>query len=181
MINKQGKKTPYTKADLINEYHKIVADNKRGDKERAEILLRVIENMFEDAVYYARDTKKGFNVGEIVECHVNSRVFKERHVANAKAGSNDFEFKGHVYEIKLTTSSTHLCSPIRKIEDTIFITRKGCYLIDKATIQKLYDEFSDKVATHTYVKTDSEGVVRLKEDAIKLGKVLKDVNRLFGF
>ena len=181
ILGDAGKKTPYTREDIINARAVILENKERGYKDRLEMIDRVIPNMFDGAVYYMSSS---FNVGEMIECHLKSRIMGYLKVAVAKAGQPDLKINGVEYEIKMALNTNSLPSPINHTSDlhpTILVTTRGCYLLDKSTIEKMLLQYGFTKGSTDYTKVSEAGKMRLKPDAYKLGKKLTDVNPLLSY
>lgn len=124
------------------------------------------------------ETRFDGSLGELYEAMVKRALFGYKTGYYSKAFSVDYKDGKIAVDVKVSTNSKDLCTPITKATRVLLITPKGAYIINKnviADIMKNVEDYS------SYAKITSKGGVRLKTHAIELGEYQAELSESLGF
>ena len=151
---------------------------KKGQKDRQDLALRLANAMGTKTVDIKDDSKQGqLNLGQAFEGFIKADRMNLEHARFSKCNSKDLEFKNGSYEIKVSTSTYSLCTPLVAPTRTIFISKNGAVLLSKATLKEVFD---NPYKYQDYVKIEETGL-RLKPTIAELGTPIKWLNEKLGF
>jgi hypothetical protein len=164
----------YTIAQL-REYSQSIDLTKKGQKDRLSLYIRIIESMEKHGIKDLESRKDVANLGQLIESLIKavkhgyeSGFYSRCNVADLKDGNG-------AWEIKVSSSHNSLATPFNTPKRVMFVTPKGVAVLSKATISDLMETCESE-----YVKIDEKGI-RLKINALELGKPVKWLNEVLGF
>lgn len=146
---------------------------KKGQKDRQDLSLR-LANAMKDITL---ECKKDFNLGQLFEGFIKADRMHLDHARFSKCNTKDLEFKNGSYEVKVSTSTYSLCTPLVAPTRTIFISKNGAVLLSKSTLEEV---FNNPYEYQDYVKIEETGL-RLKPTIAELGTPIKWLNEKLGF
>lgn len=125
------------------------------------------------------ETRYDGSLGELFEAMVKRVLFGYKTGYYSKAFAVDYKMNKNTVavDVKVSTNSKDLCTPIIKATKVLFITPKGAYLINKNVIQDIMNNLEDY---KEYAKATSKGF-RLKCSAIALGQYQEELSKGLGF
>lgn len=151
--------------------------SKQGQLDRQDLALRLANAMNGITVDVKDDTKQNqLNLGQAFEGFIKADRFNLEHARFSKCNEEDLTYKNGSYEIKVSTSTYSLCTPLTKAIRVIFITKTGAYYFTK----KQVSEWLELRKSNKYIRVKDGGIC-FKPTCDELGKPVKWLNDLLGF
>lgn len=150
----------YTKKDLENT--KILVDILAKNAKAKNALL---------------ECRKDFNIGQLFESLIKVVLNDYSTGYYSRAHNADYADLRSDIEIKVSVNNKDLATPIKKAARIWFVTAQGVYTISKKTMVEVLNNPYDYM-DYVQIKGDS---IRLKLNAIQLGKPNTKLNELLGF
>lgn len=123
------------------------------------------------------ETRYDGSLGELFEAMVKRVLFGYKTGYYSKAFSVDYKQGKITVDVKVSTNSKDLCTPVTVATRVLLITPKGAYMINKNVISDIFKNIEDYSA---YAKPTSKGF-RLKCNAIELGEYQEELSKGLGF
>ena len=164
----------YTVNELKN-YIETIDLSKKGQKDRISLYIRIIESMEKHGIATLESRKDVANIGQLVESLIKAVKHGYENGFYSRCNMADMKDGNGAWEIKVSSSHNSLCTPFNTPKRVMFITPKGVAVLSKATISDLMETLESE-----YVKVHENGI-RLKINALELGRQVKWLNEVLGF
>jgi hypothetical protein len=145
----------------------------KGQKDRHALALRLANAMGSKTL----DCRKDFNLGQLYEAFIKADRLNLDHARYSKCNTKDLEFKNGSYEIKVSTSTYSLSTPLTEPTRTIFVCKHGACILSKEFLAQV---FANPYKHMDDVKIEKTGL-RLKPTIYEFGTPLKWLNEKLGF
>ena len=144
--------------------------------EAYEFALFIIQNISDDVVLeIPRDKSNGYNIGALVEVAVKHFLTGDTHLRMATSNETDLD-RERMNEIKAWSSVNRNPNAMENPFGFIAVSRNGVHYINKATIEKYWNEFSNKGNRKTISRKMLETIIENENPT-----VLKMLSEKLGF
>ena len=165
-----------TNAIIENALNSVERKSPLRNLEAYEFALFIIQNINDDVVLeIPRDKSNGYNIGALVEVAVKHFLTGETHLRMATSNETDLD-RERMNEVKAWSSVNRNPNAMEQPFGFIAVSRNGVHYINKATIEKYWNEFSNKGNRKTISRKMLETIIKNEKPT-----VLKMLSEKLGF